>query len=256
MKFNELDARMRLYETALDQLIPPQTYVVARLDGRGFTRLTKEVLDLEKPFSPQFRDAMIRTVEHLMNCGFNVWYGYCQSDEISLLFPRDEQGFSRKLRKWLSVLFGEASAAFTLAMGHAGTFDCRLSLLPTEELVADYFHWRSADAHRNSLNAYCYWKQRESGKSVKEATDKIKKLSVSEKNELLFGLGINFNDLPAWQKRGIGFYWEWSTRQGYNPVKQTQTEVRRRTLTRNEDLPLQGYREMLLELMKQNEDKG
>jgi tRNA(His) 5'-end guanylyltransferase len=26
----------------------------------------------------------------------------------------------------------------------------------------------------------------------------------AEKNELLFQYGINFNDLPAWQKRGAG----------------------------------------------------
>ena len=30
-------------------------------------------------------------------------------------------------------------------------------------------------------------------------------MSVSQKNELLFQAGINFNDLPTWQKRGIGF---------------------------------------------------
>jgi tRNA(His) 5'-end guanylyltransferase len=27
-------------------------------------------------------------------------------------------------------------------------------------------------------------------------------------SELLFQHGINFNDLPNWQKRGIGLYWE------------------------------------------------
>lgn len=30
-------------------------------------------------------------------------------------------------------------------------------------------------------------------------------LSVSQKNELLFQYGINFNDLPNWQKRCVGF---------------------------------------------------
>jgi tRNA(His) 5'-end guanylyltransferase len=33
-------------------------------------------------------------------------YGYTQSDEISLLFHRDEQQFHRKLRKLHSVLAG------------------------------------------------------------------------------------------------------------------------------------------------------
>jgi len=36
---------------------------------------------------------MVTTVEHLMQCGFRVIYGYTQSDEISLLFHRDETAF-------------------------------------------------------------------------------------------------------------------------------------------------------------------
>jgi tRNA(His) guanylyltransferase len=33
-------------------------------------------------------------------------------------------------------------------------------------------------------------------------------LSIADKNELLFQHGINYNDLPNWQKRGTGLYWE------------------------------------------------
>jgi len=37
---------------------------------------------------------MLATAEHLMTgCGFNVVYGYTQSDEISLLFALGENGF-------------------------------------------------------------------------------------------------------------------------------------------------------------------
>ncbi len=42
-------------------------------------------------------------------------------------------------------------------------------------------------------------------------------MSVANKNELLFQNGINYNDLPAWQKRGIGFYWQSMPKQGINP---------------------------------------
>ena len=42
-------------------------------------------------------------------------------------------------------------------------------------------------------------------------------MSVAEKNELLFQGGINFNDLPAWQKRGTGLYWEEYVKEGINP---------------------------------------
>ncbi len=250
MKFTQLESQMRLYETALDQFVPPDMFIVARMDGRGFTRLTKETLDLEKPFDVRFRDAMAAAVMHLMQGGFNITYGYVQSDEISLLFHRDDQSFNRKHRKLLSILAGEASAAFTYSIGHMGAFDCRLCLLPNEEKVADYFSWRAEDAHRNSLSAWCYWKLRESGKSAGEATKGVEGLSVGEKNQLLFDLEINYNDLPAWQKRGIGFYWNQSIQRGFNPVKREETPVVRRILKQENELPLSGYREMIVELIR------
>src|ERR1700736_5479120 len=99
-------------------------------------------------------------------CGFNVVYGYTESDEISLLFGLGENSFGRKLRKLISVLAGEASAKFSLLLGAVASFKSRISQLPSLELVVDYFRWRSEDAHRNALNAHCYWLQRKQGKSV------------------------------------------------------------------------------------------
>ena len=92
MKFDELDKKMRVYEQSLDQIILPEIYLVARLDGRGFTRLTKEICKFEAPF------------------------------------------------------------------------DCGIVPFPTLERVQDYFLWRQEDAHRNSLNAHCYWMLRKEGK--------------------------------------------------------------------------------------------
>ena len=125
MKFDELDERMRVFETALDLCVLPGLYMVARLDGRSFTRLTKEVHQFEAPFDPRFRDYMLQTAEHLMaGCGFNVVYGYTQSDEISLLFGLEENSFQRKLRKLLSILSGEASAKFSLLLAPNGFSGC------------------------------------------------------------------------------------------------------------------------------------
>ena len=38
MKFDDLDERMRIFETAHDHRVLPGVFMVARLDGRGFTR--------------------------------------------------------------------------------------------------------------------------------------------------------------------------------------------------------------------------
>ena len=134
-------------------------------------------------------------------------YAYTESDEISLLFDCDEQLFGRKLRKYNSTLAGEASAQFSLRLGQAASFDCRVSQLPSVELVIDYFRWRNEDAARNALNAWCYWTLRKDGLNEQQATKRLTGRSVSQKNELLFQYGINFNDLPSWQKRGVGLYW-------------------------------------------------
>jgi tRNA(His) 5'-end guanylyltransferase len=186
MKFDDLDTKMRIYETAADTCVLPGLFMAARIDGRNFTRLTKEVHSFEAPYDVRFRDYMVATVQHLMQCGFRVIYGYTQSDEISLLFHRDESAFERKLHKYNSILAGEASAKFSLLLGDLAAFDCRISQLPGEDLVVDYFRWRNEDAHRNALNAHCYWLLRKQGQSVGQATRSLIKLSVAAKNELLF----------------------------------------------------------------------
>ena len=208
MKFDDLDKKMRVYETAYDFCVPPNTYIVARIDGRGFTRLTKELQSMEKPFDVRFRDMMIHTTKHLMHCGFKVIYGYTESDEISLLFDLNEAAFSRKTRKYNSILAGEASAAFSHQLKGVAAFDCRLSLLPRAQDVVDYFRWRNEDAYRNALNAHCYWMLRKEGYAAHTATQEINGKSTAFKHELLFQRGINFNDLPDWQKRGVGLYWK------------------------------------------------
>ena len=50
MKFDELDEKMRVFETAHDYCVVPGIFIVARLDGRGFTKLTKERHAFETPF--------------------------------------------------------------------------------------------------------------------------------------------------------------------------------------------------------------
>ena len=114
MKFDELDCMMRVFETAHDYSVLPGIHMVARIDGRNFTRLTKETHSFDAPFDERVRDYMIGTTAHLMNCGFETIYGYTQSDEISLLFHPRITTFDRKVRKYNSILAAEASARFSI----------------------------------------------------------------------------------------------------------------------------------------------
>ncbi|WP_394538435.1 tRNA(His) guanylyltransferase Thg1 family protein [Lysobacter enzymogenes] len=245
MKFETFDARMRLFETAHDHCVLPGLYIVVRLDGKNFTRLTKETWPFQVPFDPGFRDLMVDTVEHLMQCGVNVIYAYAQSDEISLLLRRDDDSFGRKTRKLISILAGEASAKFSLGLGGVAVFDARVSQLPSPDHVVDYFRWRHEDAHRNALNAHCYWGLRGGGESPSAAAQMLRGLSTAEKNELLFRQGINFNDLPSWQKRGMALFWHngpTSNEDGPGATREPgptePVRAPRRRLERNLELPL------------------
>lgn len=250
MNFDNFDKKMRVYEKSLDQVILPELYIAARLDGRGFTKLTKEVCKFEAPFDVHFRDIMIHTVEHLMNCGFRVVYGFTESDEISLLFHANEDTFGRNVRKYNSILAGEASSAFSIELGRLAVFDCRIIPLPNVEKVRDYFLWRQEDAHRNSSNSHCYWALRRDGKSMHEATSELSGKSLSYKNELLFSHGINYDKLPSWQKRGVGLWKDTREKKGYNPLtQQTETTIRKKIKIEYE-LPLgERYADLVEKLL-------
>ena len=253
MDFDTLDKQMRKFEQSLDRTMLEGIYVVARLDGHSFTRLTKKEWDLEKPFDITFRDAMIQTTRHLMDCGFRMIYGYTQSDEISMLFHLKDDTFGRKERKLVSILASEASVAFSMNTGHAAVFDNRLVPLPNADNVIDYFRWRQEDAHRNSLNSHCYWTLRKAGVSSDDAQKRMSGTSNSEKNEILFEHGINYNDLPLWQKRGVGMYYRNEQRQGFNPVTNETTTYTRRSLHLDLELPIgQDYSRLIATILEES----
>jgi tRNA(His) 5'-end guanylyltransferase len=232
MRFDDLDKIMRTYEESLDQYIEPDRLIIARLDGRSFTRLTKEVCEFRKPFDEGFRDLMVGTVMHLMkDAGFNVVRGFTESDEISLLLAPDSTQFNRKVRKLNSILAGEASAYFSLQLGMPACFDCRIIPLPDQERVDDYFSWREEDANRNALNSWCYWTLREDGFNAADAQGHIKGKSIEEKKGLLRQYNIEYDTLPLWQRKGIHVRWVEVEKEGWNPILNTSVTTTRKELT-------------------------
>lgn len=231
MRFDDLDKIMRTYEESLDQYIEPNRLIIARLDGRSFTRLTKEVCEFRKPFDEGFRDLMVGTVMHLMKeAGFNVVRGFTESDEISLLLAPDSTQFNRKVRKLNSILAGEASAYFSLQLGMPACFDCRIIPLPDQERVDDYFSWREEDANRNALNSWCYWTLREDGFNAADAQGHIKGKSIEEKKGLLRQYNIEYDTLPLWQRKGIHVRWVAVEKEGWNPILNTSVTTTRKEL--------------------------
>jgi tRNA(His) 5'-end guanylyltransferase len=244
MKPRDFEARMRALEYFHSVRLLPGAWAVLRLDGRGFTRFTGQ--RFEKPFDPKFHELMVQTARVLFE-ELQAVYAYTESDEISLLFRPDLDLFDRELEKVVSVSAGIASAAFTHAGGVPAHFDSRVWLGARKSLVVDYFRWRMTDATRCALNGWCYWTLRKAGRSVGEATAALKGQPPRAKHELLFQSGINFNDLPAWQRRGTGLYWESYQKEGYNPKEGCAVLSTRRRVKVDRDLPMKvAYARFLL----------
>lgn len=246
MKFDEFDKKMRTFEESLDQVIPSTSFMVARLDGKGFTKLTKKDMVLEKPFDIRFRDAVINTIKYLMNGYFQIAYAYNESDEISLLFKSNADKFGRKVRKYNSILAAETSVHFSQQIAQNAIFDCRMIALPDIEAVQDYFAWRQTDSNRNSVLAHCYYKLVADGKTPQEAAAYLRNLPFRDKVQLLAHFGMELNDIPKWQLYGSAVYWQENIKQGLNPATHTSQQTLRHTLTVNYELPVgEEYRRFI-----------
>jgi tRNA(His) 5'-end guanylyltransferase len=221
----------------------PGAWAVIRVDGRGFSHFTEERYD--KPFDSRFSAAMVTAAQALLT-DFAGRYAYTESDEISVLLDPSFDLFGRGVEKIVSISAGIASAAFTHAVGEPAHFDSRIWLGTGTADVVDYFSWRHNDAARCALNGWCYWTLRKEGATAAEASRELQRASSADKNELLFQRGINFNDVPTWQRRGIGLWWETYERAGFDPTRHAEVRTTRRRIHIERELPMKdAYRELV-----------
>jgi tRNA(His) 5'-end guanylyltransferase len=72
-------------------------------------------------------------------------------------------------------------------------FDARVWQYPNLDLAADSFLWRETDATRNSLTMAAH---------SEYSHTELHKAGFARKHDLLHAAGINWNDYPAFFKRG------------------------------------------------------
>lgn len=176
--------------------------LLARLDGRAFHTFTR---GLTRPYDPAMSRCMIETARTLVE-ETQARVAYTQSDEITLAWYEPADGattylFDGRWQKLGSVLAGLASARFNqLVAEHLPAkaallphFDCRLWQVPTLADALDVFVWRESDAVKNSISmaASALYSDRE-----------LHGQDSAAKQELLFQRGVNWNDYPAFFKRG------------------------------------------------------
>jgi tRNA(His) 5'-end guanylyltransferase len=235
MTTEPLDQRMRELECFHALRVVPGAWPIIRVDGRSFSRLTEK--RFAKPFDERFHDLMRQTARALLT-ELSGAFAYTQSDEISVLLPAPTRLFHREVEKLVSVSAGIASSVFTLALQEAAHFDSRVCVAPSLEQVVEYFKWRQDDATRCCLNGWCYWTLRKEGRSVADAQRELHGKGFAYQNELLFQRGINFNDLPIWQRRGTALYWIEEEISGTNPLTGESTQALRRRVRIDEAIPM------------------
>lgn len=219
----KLDERMKKYEYVTRHYLMCRTPVIVRIDGKAFHTFTK---GMKKPFDHIFMESMQDTMKYLCENVQGCVFGYCQSDEISLLLIdydtfETSAWFDNNLSKIISITSSLASVYFNqqfyinlvdyrvknyksknrdveyenrlLAnISSLPVFDSRAFNLSKEE-VNNYFVWRQQDAIKNAIQmigrAYFTHKELEnkSGQDIVDMLDNIK---------------VNYHSYTTSEKRG------------------------------------------------------
>jgi len=216
---NKLGIRMKIYENVTRNYLTRRVPVLIRIDGKSFHSFTK---GFQRPFDELLISTMQQTAKYLCENIQGCKLAYTQSDEITLLLTDYEtigtQGwFDYNIQKIVSVSASMATLAFNkyffsnimdaweeeiislLEREHyqkrfnTALFDSRVFNIPKEE-VCNCFVWRQQDCTRNAIEMVGrnYFSHKE-----------LHKVNCNQIQEKLFQeKGINFNDLPTYQKRG------------------------------------------------------
>lgn len=226
---DDLGVRMKtFYEQIPKTKLMRRCPVAIRIDGKAFHTFTR---GFHKPFDEVLIKSMQETMKYLCENIQGCVLGYTQSDEITLILVdykklTSSAWFDYEVQKICSIAASMATMAFNRAfenyvdeyrfskwdgvskyedgtLGYIQTllnavdkcamFDARCFNIPKEE-VTNLVYWRQLDASRNSIQM------------VGQANFSHKELQNKSCNDiqdmLMTQKGINWNDLPTYQKRG------------------------------------------------------
>ena len=217
---DELGKRMKTsYEEVSRTKLTRRTPVIIRIDGKAFHTFTR---GFRKPFDEILVKTMQETTKYLCENIQGCVFGYTQSDEISLVLIDYQRlttsaWFDYEVQKICSIAASMTTMAFNkffeknvdryncrvdrqkqsniyyAAIDKGAMFDARCFNVPKEE-VTNYVYWRQIDATRNSIQMV--------GQAHFSQEELDKKTCNIIQNMLHEQKGINWNDYPAYLKRG------------------------------------------------------
>jgi tRNA(His) 5'-end guanylyltransferase len=221
MDRSDLAKRMKDYESISKTKLMKRCPVICRIDGKAHHSFTR---GFKRPFDEIYIKSMQETAKYLCENIQGVVLSYQQSDEITIVLVDYEKlntspYFDYEVQKLCSIIASMATMAFNeafqriyanLYMGaneedkiilyntygkkcFKAMFDCRVFNIPKEE-VTNCIYWRQLDASRNSVQMV--GQANFSHKELQnKSCNKIQDILMTQK-------GINWNDLPTYQKRG------------------------------------------------------
>ncbi|OAV92041.1 hypothetical protein PTTG_05178 [Puccinia triticina 1-1 BBBD Race 1] len=238
-------------EAELDDRLLPNTFLVIRLDGKGFTKFSQahgfkkpndikalnlmnaaaiQVLesDLGRGYSSSKSEKKSKKTIQKSSTGMILAYG--QSDEFSFAFGRNCQAYNRRSSKLLTTVLSTFTAAYIhlwseyfpespLSIDNLPTFDGRIIQYATLRELQDYFKWRQVDAHINNLYNTTFWALVQQGnRTTQEAHGDLKGTFSKDKHSILFDrFQINYNNEPEIFKKGSILIWPSLTKLGIDP---------------------------------------
>lgn len=197
--------RMKFYEKAeAARKFMPLLPIIVRIDGKNFKNFTRSMV---KPFDIKFISCMQQTTQELVRetC---AKIGYCQSDEITLIFDQNsfdsEIYFNGKIQKLVSVVASLTTGYFIQAyIKYFGefpkkipAFDTRAFQVPNHTEAVNQLLWRCQDATKNAIMSAA-----RSLYSHRELNGK----NTNQMQEMMWLKGVNFNDYDPDIKQGSFF---------------------------------------------------
>jgi tRNA(His) 5'-end guanylyltransferase len=202
----ELQRSLERFETYNDGFILPDTRLVIRLDAHRLGDWSR-VGSGEYPCGSELTKAFHATAKSLLTSSFRVIMAYAHGDEISLFINPSENSNPLRRSKLISTFASAAALHFRDATGLSALFDARLSELPSDERVIEYFMWQRRYCFRNAVTISLRKALAASGLSPEDVERRLHGLPESARIETLADVGISLDGIPATTRRGAIFSW-------------------------------------------------
>ena len=202
----ELQRSLERFETYNDGFILPDTRLVVRLDAHRLGDWSR-VASGEYPCGEELTKAFHATAKALLTSSFRVILAYAHGDEISLYIDPTENSNPLRRSKLISAFSSAAALHFRDATGLSALFDARLSELPSDERVVEYFMWQRRYCFRNAVTIALRKALTASGLSAEDTERKLHGLPEAQRVESLALAGISLDSIPRTTRRGALFSW-------------------------------------------------